>query len=238
MNLGELITALEAADPNQVVSHGFHNPHSYRGDYYDLAFEPAQNVTVASMLEAARTALGTTYQGWKGGDFTMGADTWCWLSEQGTASCDNISSLLFELMLSQPADEAAAPADRATVYRRSAARQVREWADEAQQPETPAAVVHEDPARIDRMRPEFADHASVESIDVQLRRARSQLRRWHLRVEWLISLRQARVEQKERGEWPAVGAQQPETQAFVCKCPAELCHCGHPTAVSQPGKEA
>jgi hypothetical protein len=94
------------------------------------------------------------------------------------------------------------------IYRRSAARQVREWADEAQQPETQA----ENPARIDRLRPEFTDHASVESIDVQLQRARSQLRRWHLRVEWLISLRQARVEQKERGDWP--------------------------TAVSQPGKEA
>jgi hypothetical protein len=33
-------------------------------------------------------------------------------------------------------------------------------------------------------------------------------------------------------------AQQPETQAFVCKCPAEICHCGHHAAVSQPGKEA
>jgi hypothetical protein len=32
-------------------------------------------------------------------------------------------------------------------------------------------------------------------------------------------------------------AQQPETQAFVCKCPAEICHCGHHAAVSQPGKE-
>jgi hypothetical protein len=88
------------------------------------------------------------------------------------------------------------------------ARELRRMADEAQQPETQA----EDPARIDRLRPEFTEHASVESIDVQLRRARSQLRRWHLRVEWLISLRQARVEQKERGEWPA--------------------------AVSQPGKES
>jgi hypothetical protein len=37
-------------------------------------------------------------------------------------------------------------------------------AGEAQQPETRA----EDPARIDRIRPEFTDHASVESIDVQL----------------------------------------------------------------------
>jgi hypothetical protein len=65
----------------------------------------------------------------------------------------------------------------------------------------------EDPARIDRLRPEFTDHASIESIDVQIRRARSQLRRWHLRVEWLISLRQARVTQKELGEWPAAVSQ-------------------------------
>jgi hypothetical protein len=85
---------------------------------------------------------------------------------------------------------------------------LRHRADEAQQPETQA----ENPARIDGLRPEFAEHASVESIDVQLRRARSQERRWHIRTEWLISLRQARVMQKERGEWPA--------------------------AVSQPGKEA
>jgi hypothetical protein len=80
----------------------------------------------------------------------------------------------------------------------------RRKADGTRQDETLPA---EDPARIDRMRPEFTDHASVESIDVQLRRARSQLRRWHLRVEWLISLRQARVEQKERGEWPAAVSQ-------------------------------
>jgi hypothetical protein len=80
----------------------------------------------------------------------------------------------------------------------------RRKADATRQDETLPA---EDPARIDRMRPEFTEHASVESIDVQLRRARAQLRRWHLRVEWLISLRQARVEQKERGEWPAAASQ-------------------------------
>lgn len=62
----------------------------------------------------------------------------------------------------------------------------------------------EDPARIDRLRPEFTEHASTEAIDAQLRRSRAQERRWHLRVEWLISLRQARVKQKELGEWPAV----------------------------------
>lgn len=76
-------------------------------------------------------------------------------------------------------------------------------ADEAQ-PTQP----DEDPARIDRLRPEFTEHSSVESIDVQLKRARAQERRWHLRAEWLISLRADRVAQKARGEWPAAGARQ------------------------------
>ena len=70
----------------------------------------------------------------------------------------------------------------------------------------------EDSARIDRLRPEFTDHASVESIDAQLRRARAQERRWHIRVEWLISLRADRVAQQERGEWPAVDARQDGAQ--------------------------
>ncbi len=86
------------------------------------------------------------------------------------------------------------------------ARELRRLAAEAPEPATQAdAQADEDPARVDRLRPEFTDHASVESIDAQLRRARSQERRWHLRVEWLISLRSARVEQKARGEWPADG---------------------------------
>ncbi|MEH0442489.1 hypothetical protein QA811_02140 [Streptomyces sp. B21-102] len=71
-----------------------------------------------------------------------------------------------------------------------------------EQPDTQTREAVEDPARIDRIRPEFTEHASIESIDVQLRRARAQERRWHVRVEWLISLRQARVRQKESGEWP------------------------------------
>ena len=70
----------------------------------------------------------------------------------------------------------------------------------------------EDPARIDRIRPEFTEHSSVEAIDAQLQRARAQERRWHLRAEWLISLRQTRVGQKARGEWPAAEAQQDGAQ--------------------------
>jgi len=101
MMLKDLITALEAADPNQTVRHGFTNPHSYRGTYMDLAFEPAANVTVAAMLADARSALGATYQGYKGGDFTMDAYTDCWLTEEGSTG-ETLGSLLLELMIATP----------------------------------------------------------------------------------------------------------------------------------------
>ncbi|WP_199546634.1 hypothetical protein [Streptomyces sp. N35] len=114
MNLGELITALEAADPTVTVRRGFTNPHSYRGDYMELAFEPTANVSVGAMLADARSALGATFQGYKGGDFEMREYTWCWLSEYGDASNETISPLALEAMLAdtvQPAAATSAPAD-------------------------------------------------------------------------------------------------------------------------------
>ncbi|MGW7087583.1 hypothetical protein ACWGH2_29360 [Streptomyces sp. NPDC054871] len=108
MTLAELITALEAADPSRVVPHGFNNPHSYRGYYDELAFEPARDITVREMLDAARSALYTTFQGYKGGDYVMHGHTDVWLSEHGTASGDTLSAPLLEFMLAatvqQPAD--------------------------------------------------------------------------------------------------------------------------------------
>ena len=72
MILEELIAFLEQQDPALVLPEGFHRPHSYRGYYEELAFEPAQNITVGAMLKAARSAVGTTYSGYKGGEYTMG----------------------------------------------------------------------------------------------------------------------------------------------------------------------
>ena len=79
--------------------------------------------------------------------------------------------------------------------------------------EQPAeAQPQEDPARIDRLRPEFFEHASVEAIDVQIRRAQRQQRHWGNRERTLTILRQARVLQKEQGEWPAAVAGQDGAQ--------------------------
>lgn len=99
MTLGELIAALEAHDREKVAARGFTNPHSWRGNYSELAFEPARNVTVGDMLRDARSALGATYQGWKGGDFEMGEYTDCWLASEGYGDGETIGLLLLKFML-------------------------------------------------------------------------------------------------------------------------------------------
>lgn len=83
MTLGELIKFLENQDPNLIVPMGFHNPHSYRGYYHDLAFEPLKNISVGEMLACAKSAIGKTFIGWKGGEFVMDEDTNIWLAEEG-----------------------------------------------------------------------------------------------------------------------------------------------------------
>ncbi len=83
MTLGELIQILESQDPGLEVPLGFYHPHSYRGFYDELAFEPLENTTVGAMLEAARSAVGKTYEGYKGGDYTMSEYTEVYLAHYG-----------------------------------------------------------------------------------------------------------------------------------------------------------
>jgi len=108
MNLGEVIAYLEKKDPDQVALHGFHNPHSYRGYYSQLAFSPATNITAQDMLEAARGAVGKEYQGWKGGYHMMLAETPCWISHEGEVTEDLISVRLLDLMFAAETTQVAA----------------------------------------------------------------------------------------------------------------------------------
>ena len=84
MTLGELVEYLEKENPNKTVPLGFHNPHSYRGYYSELGFEPRENVKIKTMLKCAHSALGETYQGWKGGEFTMEKYTNVFLAKWGS----------------------------------------------------------------------------------------------------------------------------------------------------------
>jgi len=76
------------------MPHGFENPHSYRGFYDQLAFEPLDNVEIGAMLTAARAALGSTYTGWKGGEYTMNAYTECHIAERGSMGIEISAALL------------------------------------------------------------------------------------------------------------------------------------------------
>jgi len=100
MTLGELIQFLEARDPERAVPLGFAKPHSYRGYYDDLAFEPAKNVTVRSMLACARDALDRTFTGYKGGEYKMGEYTDVWLAEYSHTG-EGIGPILLSFMLGE-----------------------------------------------------------------------------------------------------------------------------------------
>ncbi|WP_305012358.1 hypothetical protein [Hymenobacter mellowenesis] len=93
-----MIEFLETQNPNKFVPMGFHNPHSYRGYYSELAFEPVEKVTVGKMLECAKEALRNTYEGWKGGDFTMNSYTDVYLAEEGSTG-EEISEILLKYMV-------------------------------------------------------------------------------------------------------------------------------------------
>lgn len=71
MNLGEYIARLERENPDKKVPMGLGKPHSWRGSYDELSFEPVKDTTVGEMLADARSAVGKTFIGWKGGEYTM-----------------------------------------------------------------------------------------------------------------------------------------------------------------------
>lgn len=71
MTLNRLIELLSQADPYHICKRGFKSPHSYRGYYDRLAFEPANDVSVHEMLHLAETALGEPFCGYKGGVYFM-----------------------------------------------------------------------------------------------------------------------------------------------------------------------
>jgi len=98
MTLQELIDTLSSCNPATRVLLGFGNPHSYRGVYDELAFESVEGTTVGAMLAAAKDALGSTYAGYKGGEYTMTPYTPVWLARQGQGDGDTIGPVLLAYM--------------------------------------------------------------------------------------------------------------------------------------------
>ena len=91
MALGQLIEILRAEpDKSRVISPAFTHPHSYRGYYEQLAVEPCPSSTVGQMLQELEEAVGKTYEGYKGGDFTMDENTRVWLAYYGDYGSEDV----------------------------------------------------------------------------------------------------------------------------------------------------
>lgn len=83
MTLGKLIAVLEAMPTDADVT-GLDAPHSYRGYYSDLAFEPiAGTVKSGNLLALCKASMGQVFEGYKGGDYVMGALTPVWVANYG-----------------------------------------------------------------------------------------------------------------------------------------------------------
>ena len=100
MVLKDLIEFLEQRQQETIVPLGFDSPHSYRGYYDELAFEPRENTTVGAMLACAKQALGETYKGYKGGEYTMGEWTRCHLAPYGNTG-EGIGPVLLRYMVGE-----------------------------------------------------------------------------------------------------------------------------------------
>lgn len=98
MKLGALIDALKPLNPKLPVTtycpdtewgdelhgKGIAGPHSYRGYYDRLALEPVSGVTdVADVLRSLREAVGSIYEGWKGGSYHMDSNTHVHVAHRG-----------------------------------------------------------------------------------------------------------------------------------------------------------
>lgn len=102
ITLGELIAKLEGKDPEAklAVQYGgsvlaVDGVDSYRGYYSDLAIDPVATEfgTVAEGLELLRDAVGSTFEGYKGGDYTMTNRTLVWVEVYGNYSGQGVTGV-------------------------------------------------------------------------------------------------------------------------------------------------
>jgi hypothetical protein len=88
MNLKQIIELLEQQPPDLVFPYGFGAPACWEGDWYEIAFEPAANVTVKQMLQHARSAVGATLLRDGGGAMEMDFDSLVHIARRGEFNLD------------------------------------------------------------------------------------------------------------------------------------------------------
>jgi hypothetical protein len=106
MTLGVLIDALSKMDADKNITFDFggfyaHRVQSWRGAYEELAIGYAKYgesgaQTVGELLARLTAAVGATYEGWKGGDYTMERSTPLWVANPGESTNTVIDGILDE----------------------------------------------------------------------------------------------------------------------------------------------
>lgn len=87
LNLGELITLLATADDLAQVyfDYGYSSPGrliSWRGSYVEMSLTSSTDVTtVGALLKHLEEMLGTTVEGYKGGDYAVRRDCPMWADD-------------------------------------------------------------------------------------------------------------------------------------------------------------
>ena len=97
VTLGELISTLERMPRDKILNNAFRGGDSYRGYYDELAFEPCDEVRVSDLLEDARSCVGVTFSGYKGGEYTMYLNTPIWKAGYGSCGDEITRSMLKEI---------------------------------------------------------------------------------------------------------------------------------------------
>ena len=102
MNLGQLREVFDnMEDKSFVFTEGFYTPHSYRGYYNELAFEPAANNQVRDIQEALEQAYTDAFTGYKGGTYEYSSTTSChlsWIGEAGDETGDKLGHVVAQMV--------------------------------------------------------------------------------------------------------------------------------------------
>lgn len=107
LSLGELIDRcekiLKGGNGECYVVFDFENAHpesfdSWRGIYAELAlgFQFERSVKLSEFIESAKDAVGQTFYGYKGGEFTMTKDTPVWVANYGNSGGTAVVGVLDE----------------------------------------------------------------------------------------------------------------------------------------------
>ena len=106
MELQEYISILENYPREKRLKVGLGHPHSWRGYYPDLSFEPVEDVTIGEMIDCAKACIGKSFLAWKGGRYIMNETTEIHVEKEDGHYSNNstLFEWFFELLLNQDSD--------------------------------------------------------------------------------------------------------------------------------------